>query len=233
MSTDFLPRPPLSAPRTIAIGDIHGHAAALAALVAAIQPQPDDTLVFLGDYVDRGPDSRGVLSQLIELSQRLTVVALMGNHEETMLAARKRPSNLDFWLSPACGGLATLESYGPAQDFSLIPAQHFRFLEGLRRYHETDTHFFIHANYAPNWRLEQHDSRTALWLDLNNCPGPHYTGKTAIVGHTPQADGLILDLGYLKCIDTGCGFGGLLTALDVASGRTWQADEAGRVVTED
>ncbi len=54
-----------------------------------------------------------------------------------------------------------------------------------------------------------------------------------IVGHTPQTDGIILELGYLKCIDTGCGFGGLLTALDVASGRTWQADEAGRVVTED
>ena len=111
----------MKAPRTIAVGDIHGHAAALAALVAAIQPQPDDTLVFLGDYVDRGPDSRGVLNQLIELSQRLTVVALMGNHEESMLAARRRPSNLDFWLSPVCGGLTTLESYGPAQDLSLIP----------------------------------------------------------------------------------------------------------------
>jgi predicted MPP superfamily phosphohydrolase len=60
---------------------------------AAIRPQPDDTLVFLGDYVDRGPDSRGVLNQLIELSQWLTVLALMGNHEESMLAARKRPSN--------------------------------------------------------------------------------------------------------------------------------------------
>ena len=104
----------MKAPRTIAVGDIHGHAAALAALVAAIQPQPNDTLVFLGDSVARGPDSRGVLNQLIELSQRLTVVALMGNHEESMLAARKRPSNLDFWLSPVCGGLNIGDTTAPA-----------------------------------------------------------------------------------------------------------------------
>ena len=74
----------MNVPRTIAIGDIHGHAAALAALVAAIQPQPDDTLVFLGDYVDRGPDSSGVLNQLIELTQRLTVVALMPTYEQLL-----------------------------------------------------------------------------------------------------------------------------------------------------
>lgn len=219
----------MTTPRTIAIGDIHGHAMALKALVLAIEPQPDDTLVFVGDYVDRGPDSRGVLNQLIELGERFKVVALMGNHEESMLAARTRESSLEFWLSPICGGQATLQSYGSALDLSLVPPEHFRFLEGLRRYHETDTHFFIHANYAPNWRLEEHNSRTALWLNLKDLPGPHYSGKIAVVGHTPQMDGKILDLGYLKCIDTGCGFGGVLTALDVASGRIWQVDEQGEL----
>ncbi len=181
----------MRSPRTIAIGDIHGHAAALKALVIAIQPQSDDALVFLGDYVDRGPDSRSVLDELIKLCERHNVVALMGNHEESMLGASKGRSDWNFWLTPACGGLATLESYGSAQDMSLIPGEHFRFLEGLRRYHETDTHFFIHANYAPNWPLAEHNSRTALWLDLKDRPGPHYSGKTAIVGHTPQMDGKI------------------------------------------
>jgi serine/threonine protein phosphatase 1 len=219
----------LKPPRTIAIGDIHGHATALKALVLAIEPQSDDTLVFLGDYVDRGPDSRGVLNQVIELSERLKVVPLMGNHEESMLAARTRQSNLEFWLTPICGGRTTLQSYGPTLDLSLIPPEHFRFLEGLRRYHETDTHFFIHASYAPNWRLDQHNSRTALWLDLKNLPGPHYSGKIAVVGHTPQMDGKILDLDYLMCIDTGCGFGGVLTALDVTGGQIWQVDEQGRL----
>jgi serine/threonine protein phosphatase 1 len=220
-------------PRTIAIGDIHGHSVALVALLAAVEPQPCDTLIFLGDYVDRGPDSCGVLNQLIELSKRFQVVALMGNHEESMLGAREGQSDLNFWLTPTCGGMTTLQSYGPAEDLSLVPREHFRFLGGLQRYWETDTHFFIHANYAPNWPLDQHDSRTAFWLELNNLPGPHYSGKIAIVGHTPQKNGKILDLGYLKCIDTGCGFGGLLTAFDVGSGQSWQVDERGQIVTED
>ncbi len=212
--------------RTIAIGDIHGHLAALDAIITAIQPRPDDTLVLLGDYVDRGPDSKGVLERVIELSERLHVVAVKGNHEEMMLTAREGEQNLLFWVQ--CGGDAALQSYGQAKDVSLIPREHFQFLAGLPLLHETDTHFFIHANYAPNWRLDQHDTKTALWLSLDDLPGPHYSRKTAILGHTPQKKHLVLDLGYLKCIDTGCGYGGLLTALDVGSGQIWQVHEDGR-----
>ena len=73
--------------RTIAIGDIHGCSAALAALVRAIDPTPADLLVFLGDYIDRGPDSRGVVEQVIALGKRCAVVPLLGSHEETVLAA--------------------------------------------------------------------------------------------------------------------------------------------------
>ena len=73
--------------RTIAIGDIHGCSAALAALLRAIDPTALDTLVFLGDYIDRGPDSRGVLEQVIALAERCAVVPLLGNHEEMLLAA--------------------------------------------------------------------------------------------------------------------------------------------------
>jgi serine/threonine protein phosphatase 1 len=214
--------------RTIAIGDIHGHSAALAAILSVIDPQPDDTLVLLGDYVDRGPDSRGVLEQVIELGNRCHVVPLMGNHEEMMLGAREGWDNLRFWLR--CGGDAALQSYGQAEDVSLTPREHLRFLEGLARFYETERHFFIHANYAPNWRLEEHDSKTALWLPLTDLPGRHYSGKIAILGHTPQENHMILDLGYLKCIDTGCGYGGPLTALDVGRGEIWQVDEAGRPV---
>ena len=71
--------------RLIAIGDIHGCHTALRGLLAAIAPQPHDTLVLLGDYVDRGPDSRQVIELLVELQQRTNVVALLGNHEEMML----------------------------------------------------------------------------------------------------------------------------------------------------
>jgi len=218
---------PVSRPRTIAIGDIHGHVRALAGLLAAIEPQTDDTLIFLGDYVDRGPDSRGVLERLIELQQTHRVIPLLGNHEAAMLDARERESARDFWLSESCGGDATLRSYGTAGDFRMVPESHWQLLAGLALVHETDTHFFIHANYAANWPLDQHDTRTALWLDLRDCPGPHYSGKMAIVGHTPQPDRQILDLGHLLCIDTGCGFGGVLTALDIVRGDVWQVDESG------
>ena len=103
----------------------------------------------------------------------------------------------------------------------------------FHRFYETDTHFFIHANYAPNQPLDRQDSKTALWLPLSDLPGPHYSGKIAVVGHTPQENGKILDAGYLKCIDTGCGYGGRLTALDVTSGRIWQVGEAGHAVRKD
>ena len=84
--------------RIIAIGDVHGCSAALAALVRAIDPAGLDTLVFLGDYIDRGPDSRGVLEQVIALAQRCTVVPLLGNHEEMLLAALEGQSELRYWL---------------------------------------------------------------------------------------------------------------------------------------
>jgi serine/threonine protein phosphatase 1 len=214
-------------PRLIAIGDIHGHAEALAALVRLIHLRPEDTLVTLGDYVDRGPDSKGVLNQRIELAGRCHLVPLKGNHEEMMLGAREGRSDFKFWMT--FGGDFALQSYGPDQSLRLVPRQHWAFLERLPLVYETDHHFFVHANYNPNRPISEQDSQTELWrpLEENDLPGRHYSGKTAIVGHTPQKDGMILTLDHLKCIDTGCGHGGLLTALDVDSGRIWQVDESG------
>src|SRR5438874_539530 len=82
--------------RIIAVGDIHGCSKALAALVEAIGPGAEDTLVPLGDYIDQGPDSRGVLEQLIALGERCLIVPLMGNHEEMLLAALERQSELRY-----------------------------------------------------------------------------------------------------------------------------------------
>ncbi|MGO8753233.1 MAG: metallophosphoesterase family protein [Thermoguttaceae bacterium] len=212
-------------PRTIAIGDIHGCSAAFAAILAAIDIQPDDTLITLGDYVDRGIDSKGVLDQLIELESRCHLIPLMGNHEEMMLGARGGKSDFNFWM--ACGGIATLDSYGSTGQLRLIRRDHFAFLERLRPYHETETHFFVHANYAPNLPLDKQSSEMLFWRPLTIPPGPHFSGKVAIVGHTPQKTRAIWDLGYAKCIDTGCGHGGLLTALDIGSGQIWQVDEEG------
>jgi serine/threonine protein phosphatase 1 len=79
----------------------------------------------------------------------------------------------------------------------------------------------------PQRPFADQDRQTALWLPIDPPPGPHYSGKIVVVGHTPQIDGRVLNLGHLVCIDTGCGFGGLLTAFDVGTGQVWQVDELG------
>jgi serine/threonine protein phosphatase 1 len=220
--------------RTIAIGDIHGCSAALAALVEAIRPGPGDTLVPLGDYIDRGPDSRGVLDQLVALAGRCRLVPLLGNHEEMLIAALRDAAVLKFWL--ACGGVETLLSYGwlpgrrgrPGGLADLIPEPHWRFLAACLAYHETDTHIFSHANYLPDLPMEQQTAEALRWQYVDRRTArAHVSGKTAVVGHTPQRSGRVLDLGFVKCIDTSCEAGRWLTALEVSTGRVWQADRQG------
>ncbi len=198
--------------RTIAIGDIHGCAQALAKLIEMIRPSRDDTIVTLGDYINRGPDSPGVLDRLIELQGECRLVPLLGNHEEMLLSALKH-------------SLAE----GTINDFAeALPARHLEFLGGCAEFYEVETHFFVHANYRPDVPVNQLDRQTRHWLSLRDYTPPkaHCSGKVAIVGHTPQSE--ILDLGYLKCIDTRCWSGGWLTALEVVGGRVWQVNAQGK-----
>src|SRR5262245_40909574 len=130
--------------RTIAIGDIHGCSAALRALVQAIRPAADDTLVPLGDYVDRGPDSRGVIDFILELEKQCQIVPLLGNHELMLLDAVQNPHVLAPWLE--CGGDTTVRSYDGR--LGNMPPEHLEFIRRCRWYFEVPTHFFVHANYA-------------------------------------------------------------------------------------
>jgi serine/threonine protein phosphatase 1 len=222
--------------RTIAIGDIHGCAKALATLIEAIQPTEMDTLVFLGDYIDRGPDSRGVLDQVIALSQRCTVVPLLGNHEEMLLAVLDGgQSEVQFWLK--FGGATALASYGwnggpdvrPADVRHLVPGEHVEFLKTCRDYYETVNHIFVHAYYEPKVPLHEQNWKVLRWVSLPTNPKRHCSWKTAVVGHTPQHSGEVLDLGCALCIDTYCHGGGWLTALEVETGQVWRANEAGEL----
>jgi serine/threonine protein phosphatase 1 len=212
--------------RIIAIGDVHGCSQALKAVLAAIAPQPDDLLITLGDYIDRGPDSRGVIEQLIEVSQRCRLVPLLGNHEIMLLQCMATPYELRFWLE--CGGNQTLFSYGGT--FDEIPEDHLAFIHGCRRYYETDEHIFLHANYVADMPLDEQPDYALFWEHVNHTiPPPHQSGKIAVVGHTPQTTGEILDLGHLICIDTHCFGRGWLTALNVETGETWQANKFGEL----
>jgi serine/threonine protein phosphatase 1 len=209
-------------PRTIAIADIHGCSHAFASLLRAIDPQPDDRIITLGDYVNRGMDSKGVLDMLIDLPKRCRLIPILGNHDEMMLKAKTSRSAFRHFLE--FGGIETLDSYGDSGQISLVPDEHFHFLESCVPYFETETHFFTHGNYDPNLPVDQQDDRTLRWLSLrDSVPRQHVSGKIAVVGHTPQPE--VLNLGHLICLDTGCAYGGKLTAIDVESGEVWQASE--------
>jgi serine/threonine protein phosphatase 1 len=212
--------------RTIAIGDIHGCRVALCTLLDAIGPTTDDTIVTLGDYIDRGPDSRGVMDTLIGLASRCRLVPLLGNHDEMLLAICNGQTDLlDEWL--LYGGDATVESYDGRVPEG-VPSEHLDFLRGCRSFHESDRHIFLHGNYLADLPMEQQSLDVLHWDSLKlRQPGPHCSGKTVIVGHTAQRSGQILDLGYLRCIDTFCYGDGQLTALDVNTDQTWQADKTG------
>lgn len=211
--------------RTIAIGDIHGCSLALSVLLEWIAPRAEDRIVFLGDYIDRGPNSRDVIDQVLELSARCEVVPLLGNHEVLMLGSLATGMPNPFWLHQ-CGGNETLISYGGVLEN--VPVTHREFFRTCRRHFETPTHFFVHANYDANKSLEEQGEHLLLWQHLSGfIPLPHDSGKTAVVGHTPQRTGEILDIGHLQCIDTACFAGGWLTALDVATKQVWQANRFG------
>jgi serine/threonine protein phosphatase 1 len=215
-------------PRVIAIGDIHGCASALRALVDVIAPQPADTIITLGDCVDRGPDSRDVVEQLLELRERCHLVPLLGNHEEMMLTHLGGRSQPDNWLE--CGGDATLKSYRQGAEGAVVPTEHIKFICSWGDYYETPTHFFAHGAYDPGQPLSSQRWPIWRWHSLRDAiPEPHVSGKTAVVGHTSQKTGEVLDVGYLRCIDTYCYGGGWLTAFDATAARYWQVDRRGLV----
>jgi serine/threonine protein phosphatase 1 len=223
-----------SSGRTMAVGDIHGCSVALAALIEAVDPGPEDTVVVLGDFIDRGPDSRGVLDRLITLSGRCRLVPLLGTHEEMLLSALGDKTALRKWLTN--GGADTLRSYGWAPGgprravADWIPARHREFLAGCRPYHETPTHLFVHAGFVPDLPMDRQPGLALRWRVTDaRTAVPHCSGKIAVVGHTRQLSGEVLDLGFLVCIDTNCARGGWLTALETGTGRIWQADREGRL----
>ncbi len=214
--------------RVIAIGDIHGCSAALRTLIKEIAPTREDTIVTLGDYVDRGPDSRGVIDQLIQLADQCQLKPLYGNHEEMMLDVVRDGEPPFRWLQ--FGGVDTLDSYGFCGNISVIPQSHRDFLESLLNYYETDTEFFVHANYDPRLPLDQLSEHSLRWQKLTEyVPGPHKNGKRAVVGHTHDRGGEIFNVGHLICLDTFCYGGGWLTAMEIGTDRIWQSNVEGQL----
>lgn len=218
--------------RTFVFGDIHGCLAAFDHILEFVSPDAQDLVITLGDHVDRGPDSRGVIERLLELPARTQLIALRGNHEVMMTCAAELPEYFREWLR--VGGREALRSYAPADrpgQIEDVPATHWQFMEeSCRRWHETETHIFAHAGVNPHLPMAEQDDYCLYWkkLDPADCE-PHASGKIVVCGHTPQMNGLPLDLGHTICLDTGVYRTGWLTCLDLSSGEVVQANQDGEI----
>jgi serine/threonine protein phosphatase 1 len=211
-----------------AIGDIHGELGLLDDLLERLELSDGDRLVFLGDYVDRGPDSKGVVERLIDLAQRIECVFLLGNHESMFLDFLGWKGDAYFGGDAflANGGDRTLASYGyfdsqrRGEPFEL-PEPHRAFFAGCSLWHQEGDYLFVHAGIAQpllksndvHYVLRRSRPEDLLW---NRTTGdlPHALGVTIVYGHTPRNDFQVRwNEPFSIGIDTGAVYGGPLTAI--------------------
>ena len=215
--------------RLLVIGDIHGFITPLNLLLDHLKPDLDDTLVTLGDYIDRGPQSKDVLLKLIQLKLITNLKMLIGNHDLMFLESiHFKRFNTDWLLY---GGLQTLESFGvdlANPDFELFDAEIVDFLKSeCSRYWEDEKHIFVHAGVDPLIPLDQQSDKLLFWDKLDPNFSGHQSGKKVVCGHTRQTSGIPLNLGHLLCLDTNVYGGGWLTCCDLNSMEYWQANALG------
>ena len=203
--------------RLFAIGDVHGCARELDLLLTQINPRSGDTLVFLGDYIDRGPDARTVIDLILDLRRRCEVICLKGNHEDMFLDFLERPASKGAGLFILNGGSATLASYGSGGGSFEVPREHIEFLYTLKLWHETEQYFFVHAG-VPEQALSsirEEDDAFLLWAREPFLSSEYKWEKKIIHGHTPMP--IVERRANRINIDTGCVFDGHLTAVELPS----------------
>ncbi len=217
-----------------AIGDVHGQAGLLQKLLDALPREPGDTTVFLGDYIDRGPDSKEVIE--IALAQENSVL-LWGNHEDMAAFALGEPwpSLIDYdpsdWFQN--GGWETCASLNLSREdaFRRVCPAHllalFERLETFWRDPQTGA-IFVHAGVPPGVRPEDCDAETLLW-DRENLKRHDPSGRIFVCGHTPQLSGRPLVKSDKICLDTGAAYGGPLSALQWPMRNLYQSHPGGKV----
>lgn len=196
---------------TYVIGDIHGMLEKLDKLLRKIPFHAErDTLAFVGDYVDRGPDSKGVIDRILSLMDRgVHLVCLKGNHEQMFQDFMAGRDPRIFLIN---GGDKTLESYRKnGKSSSVIPARHISFLEGLLPYHEMEGFILVHAGLRPGVSLKGQDEEDLYWIRQEFILSKYDFGKRVVFGHTnfktPYIDSRKIG------IDTGAVYGNLLTCV--------------------
>lgn len=187
----------------IAIGDIHGCAKTLDGLLRELELMAEDHLIFVGDYIDRGPDSKGVIDRMLVLKEKYRCTFLRGNHEELLLGYL---DDGEYDIFAMNGGIATLSSYMTQQGEMEIPDSHIEFVRDTELYLETEEFVFVHAGLRPDLTVAQNleggNSEVFLWERSHLKAGDLPWEKTVVCGHTPQPKPL--NRPELINIDTGC-----------------------------
>ncbi|MCX7847788.1 MAG: serine/threonine protein phosphatase [bacterium] len=222
--------------RYIAIGDIHGCTRQLRALLDRLSPQPDDLVIFLGDYIDRGPDTPGTLATLQAFAtSHPRCVFLRGNHDAMLLdfAGITNDGTGISYLDPRNGGALTLAQYGCPKELicecaytydpaarkkavAYIPPAHLQFLERTQFYFATPDYLFVHAGIRPGQSTEQ-NVLDLLWIREEFLTNPHDDPRLIVYGHSPVLTPPFAPRDEPEArrlgIDTGAVYGGRLTAV--------------------
>lgn len=205
--------------KIFAIGDIHGCVSKLDQLMGKLQMNAkEDTLLFIGDYIDRGPDPKGVVDCILEIRKSMDhVVCLRGNHEQMFLNYYCEHRDEELFMHN--GGLITLISYGIVKEKRAenmpMPESHLQFFSTLQPFYETDQYIFVHAGLRPGIPLEKQSTDDLLWIRQEFFGSRYDFGKTVIFGHTPISYGLPYMEKNKIGIDTGAVYGGRLTCLEL------------------
>lgn len=233
--------------RVFVIGDIHGCADELNVLITHLEKKEavsaQDLIIFVGDYIDRGPNTRGVLDALVKLRKKFPkTVFLAGNHELMMFACLANHLNMgviDNWVKN--GGLQTLQSFGVTENVApeliirkledSLSREHKEFFGCFERYVIFEDYCFVHAGVNPLRDLKSQLDQDIFWIRQEFINNIHYLKKTIIFGHSPFED-VFFNLPYKIGIDTGCVFGNFLSCLELKNKRVLQVKKGSKSVTE-
>lgn len=217
--------------RIFVFGDIHGVVDEPKRLIEFLEEKEElsskDHLIFLGDYIDRGKDSKGVIDLMLELkSEYPKTIFLKGNHEDMLLDFVGFGGRLGHAFLYN-GGLDTLQSYGASvfstaeQMISSMPKSHVEFFKNLEQIIEIDDFICVHAGLNPLKDIKKQSDDDLFWIRDEFISSEHDFKKVVVFGHTPHQE-MLIHLPYKLGIDTGLVFGNKLTCLELKSGDTFQ-----------
>ena len=206
--------------KIFAVGDIHGCYKKLRVLMDRIPMNyKEDTLVFLGDYIDRGDESFEVVAYLAELRKKHPgIVFLKGNHEELFFNYLSGEDEVSFLFN---GGEQTLKGYMSSEGDISVPKEHLNFFNALQLYYETDDYIFVHAGLKDGVPLEQQKPEDLLWIRKPFIESSYDFGKIVVFGHTPYPEVVVKDnkIG----VDTGAVYGYKLTCIELPARKLYEA----------